>query len=359
MAAIKNVKYLNKECIYQYFHNPNEAFLEGFIVDENPIFCPRNCEGGVYIKIFKVPVNSRVNEIYMQEFRWEAWKNGYNTPLPSDYSNNFKKAGYSIDSTRFWSLPNYLISVCPKLKAELIDYQQQFEQAYCKKIIEELSFCHALSDGKETNERAEQYAIYTMLEGRPVHYNFLLLNAQSIVRNINYKSIVNYIIDEDGYLGGAMETLKDYVLRSLTLQGAWYSRRANEFPKRVAAARMADKMSPAFVFDDNESQRIAKSVSVYCARTLDARKNITIVIGNGNGNGEGITVKISCSNFFFYKPTTKEVFINVESAGEEEREKINQYVKDNGASVSENLVPIKFLQSVVSYGCEKWNPNYI
>lgn len=357
MAAIKNVKYLNKECIYQYFHNPNEAFLEGFIVDENPIFCPRNCESGVYIKIFKVPVNSRVNEIYMQEFRWEAWKNGYNTPLPSDYSNNFKKAGYSIDSTRFWSLPNYLISVCPKLKAELIDYQQQFEQAYCKKIIEELSFCHALSDGKETNERAEQYAIYTMLEGRPVHYNFLLLNAKSIVRNINYKSIVNYIIDEDGYLEGAMETLKDYVLRSLALQGAWYSRRANEFPKRVAAARMADKMSPAFVFDDNESQRIAKSVSVYCARTLDARKNITIVIGNGNG--KGITVKISCSSFFFYEPTTKEVFINVESANEEEREKINQYVKDNSTSVSENLVPLKFLQSIISYGCEKWNPNYI
>ena len=337
MAAIKNVKYLNKECIYQYFHNPNEAFLEGFIVDENPIFCPRNCESGVYIKIFKVPVNSRVNEIYMQEFRWKAWKNSYNTPLPSDYSNNFKKAGYSIDSTRFWSLPNYLISVCPKLKAELIDYHQQFEQAYCKKIIEELS--------------------YTMLEGRPVHYNFLLLNAQSIVRNISYKSIVNYIIDEDGYLGGAMETLKDYVLRSLALQGAWYSRRANEFPKRVAAARMADKMSPAFVFDDNESQRIAKSVSVYCARTLDARKNITIVIGNGNG--DGITVKISCSSFFFYEPTTKEVFINVESANDEERKKINQYVKDNGASVSENLVPIKFLQSIVSYGCEKWNPNYI
>ena len=247
--------------------------------------------------------------------------------------------------------------MCPKLKEELIDYHQQFEQAYCKKIIEELSFCHALSDGKETNERAEQYAIYTMLEGRPVHYNFLLLNAQSIVRNISYKSIVNYIIDEDGYLGGAMETLKDYVLRSLALQGAWYSRRANEFPKRVAAARMADKMSPAFVFDDNESQRIAKSVSVYCARTLDARKNITIVIGNGNG--EGITVKISCSSFFFYEPTTKEVFINVESANDEERKKINQYVKDNGASVSENLVPIKFLQSIVSYGCEKWNPNYI
>lgn len=120
---------------------------------------------------------------------------------------------------------------------------------------------------------------------------------------------------------------------------------------------MANKMSPAFVFDDNESQRIAKSVSVYCARTLDARKNITIVIGNSNG--EGISVKISCSSFFFYEQTTKEVFINVESADEEEREKINQYVKDNSTSVSENLVPIKFLQSIISYGCEKWNPNYI
>lgn len=97
------------------------------------------------------------------------------------------------------------------------------------------------------------------------------------IKNVKYlneesKSIVNYIIDKDGYLEGAMGTLKDYVLRSFTLQGVWYSRRANEFPKRVAAARMADKMSHAFVFDDNESQRIAKSVSVYCARTLDARK---------------------------------------------------------------------------------------
>lgn len=97
--------------------------------------------------------------------------------------------------------------------------------------------------------------------------------------------------------------------------------------------------------------------ALYCARTLDARKNITIVIGNGNG--EGITVKISCSSFFFYEPTTKEVFINVESANDEERKKINQYVKENSASVSENLVPLKFLQSIVSYGCEKWNPNYI
>lgn len=35
------------------------------------------------------------------------------------------------------------------------------------------------------------------------------------------------------------------------------------------------------------------------------------------------------------------------------------YVKDNSTSVSENLVPLKFLQSIISYGCEKWNPNYI
>lgn len=48
MAAIKNVKYLNKECIYQYFHNPNEAFLEGFIVDENPFSAPKLRKWGIY-----------------------------------------------------------------------------------------------------------------------------------------------------------------------------------------------------------------------------------------------------------------------------------------------------------------------
>jgi hypothetical protein len=105
MAAIKNVKYLNEESIYQYFHNPNENFLESFIVDKNPIFRLQNCESGVYIKIFKVPVNSRVNEIFMQEFRWKAWKNGYNTPLPSNYSTVSKKSVTALTLLGFGVYP--------------------------------------------------------------------------------------------------------------------------------------------------------------------------------------------------------------------------------------------------------------
>lgn len=41
-----------------------------------------------------------------------------------------------------------------------------------------------------------------------------------------------------------------------------------------------------------------------------------------------------------------------------EREKINQYVKDNGAFVSKDLVPMSLLQSVVSYGWECWNQDF-
>ena len=41
-----------------------------------------------------------------------------------------------------------------------------------------------------------------------------------------------------------------------------------------------------------------------------------------------------------------------------EREKINQYVKDNGVFVNEDLVPMSLLQSVVSYGWEHWNRDF-
>lgn len=35
-----------------------------------------------------------------------------------------------------------------------------------------------------------------------------------------------------------------------------------------------------------------------------------------------------------------------------------QYVKDNGTFVSEDLVPMSLLQSVVSYGWEHWNRDF-
>lgn len=108
--------------------------------------------------------------------------------------------------------------------------------------------------------------------------------------------------------------------------------------------------------DDNESQRIAKSVCAYCSRELNDRKNMTITIGTGDDNG--ISVKVSCDTLLHYEPTSKEVFVNVKSASKNEREKINQYVKDNGTFVSEDLVPMSLLQSVVSYGWEHWNRDF-
>lgn len=43
MATINNVKHLTEEGVYEFLHNPNENYFEGFAVDKEPAFyCPRN-----------------------------------------------------------------------------------------------------------------------------------------------------------------------------------------------------------------------------------------------------------------------------------------------------------------------------
>lgn len=195
-----------------------------------------------------------------------------------------------------------------------------------------------------------------MLKKEPVYHEYVLQDAMSIVRSFGFRSMANYILDANDYLESALANLKDRVIRSFVFQGVWYSRRAYEFPKKVEAARLADKIAHTFIADDNESQRIAKSVCAYCSRELNDRKNMTITIGTGDDNG--ISVKVSCDTLLHYEPTSKEVFVNVKSASKNEREKINQYVKDNGTFVSEDLVPMSLLQSVVSYGWEHWNRDF-
>lgn len=163
MATINNVKHLTEEGVYEFLHNPNENYFEGFAVDKEPAFyCPRNCEDGAYIKLFKAPVNSRMTELFMQNFRWSAREGCYNTPLPEDCTISFKRAGFIADSSKFWILSDYLLKVCPKLKPELADFRQQFEQAFCKKILDDFSISQSLINSKEAEERAEQYAIYTL-----------------------------------------------------------------------------------------------------------------------------------------------------------------------------------------------------
>lgn len=357
MAAISNVKYLTEEGIYEFLHNPNEIYLEGFVADEEPTFYrPRDTEDGRYIKLFKVPVNSRVTELLMQNFNWTARTGCYNTPLPEDCTISFKRSGFSVDSSKFWILSDYLLRICPKLKSELADFRQQFEQAYCKKILDDFSMSCSLINSKEAEERAEQYAIYAMLEKEPVYHEYVVQDAMSIVRSFGFRSMANYILDANNYLESALANLKDRVIRSFAFQGVWNSRRAHEFPKKVEAARRADKIASTFISDDNESQRIAKSVCEYCSRELDDRKKVTITIGTGTD--DGISVKISCDSFFYYEPITKEVLVNVKSVSKNKRDEINRYVKDSGANIRENLVPMNLLRSVVSYGRE-WNSNFV
>lgn len=357
MATINNVKHLTEEGVYEFLHNPNENYLEGFAVDKEPAFyCPSNCEDGTYLRLFKAPVNSRMTELLMQDFRWSAREGCYNTPLPEDCTISFKRAGFIADSSKFWILSDYLLKVCPKLKPELTDFRQQFERAFCKKILDDFSMSRDLINSKEAEGRAEQYAIYAMLKKKPVYHEYVIDDAMSIVRSFGFRSMANYILDANDYLESALANLKDRVIRSFVFQGVWYSRRACDFPKKVEAARLADKIAHTFIAADNDSQRIAKSVCAYCSRELNDRKNVTITIGTSDDNG--IPVKVSCDTLLHYEPTSKEIFINVKSASKNEREKINQYVKDNGAFVSEDLVPMNLLQSVISYGWEHWNRDF-
>lgn len=83
---------------------------------------------------------------------------------PEDCTISFKRAGFIADSSKFWILSDYLLKVCPKLKPELADFRQQFEQAFCKKILDDFSISQSLINSKEAEERAEQYAIYAMLK---------------------------------------------------------------------------------------------------------------------------------------------------------------------------------------------------
>lgn len=91
-SSINNVKHLTEEGVYEFLHNPNENYFEGFAVDKEPAFyCPRNCEDGAYIKLFKAPVNSRMTElfIHINEFEFLLKKNGFT--LYKKYENYYKQ----------------------------------------------------------------------------------------------------------------------------------------------------------------------------------------------------------------------------------------------------------------------------
>lgn len=352
------IRYLDADTILDYLHNSSETYLEGLIPQSYGF--PTETDRSVYVRLLKVPVRDKASEVYMQAIPYKMFEGDSNRPIEEfGKDTKFEKVGVVIDSSRLWLMePLWRICTQSRQKFDEADFVSEFWDAFTRKVLKEYAVDAGVEKSEAVKNLAKQYAILNMLSKRekPVYFGCIENALQTLypVSVLGYYELgLNYACDPEGFTTSLLTSLSRRNFKTTSKEtptGAY-------IPKKVAAARMADKMSPAFVFDDNESQRIAKSVSVYCARTLDARKNITIVIGNGNG--EGITVKISCSSFFFYEPTTKEVFINVESADEEEREKINQYVKDNSTSVSENLVPLKFLQSIISYGCEKWNPNYI
>lgn len=109
----------------------------------------------------------------------------------------------------------------------------------------------------------------------------------------------------------------------------------------------------------HDPESVLRSAVMDYLKTDEGKRQLEINCGCWNwGDVDDIPVKVSCDTLLHYEPTSKEVFVNVKSASKNEREKINQYVKDNGTFVSEDLVPMSLLQSVVSYGWEHWNRDF-
>lgn len=116
---------------------------------------------------------------------------------------------------------------------------------------------------------------------------------------------------------------------------------------------IAKSIRSSFVPDDNESQRIARSMLAYCKEYIPKRNAIDIAIGDGTS--DVIRVKVSVSSFFYYDPETKELFINVSKVPEAKRADINRLLKDSGSFVGDDLVPMTFLQEVFFGKLSLWS----
>ncbi len=113
-------------------------------------------------------------------------------------------------------------------------------------------------------------------------------------------------------------------------------------PKKVAAARLASKMTNMFVQTKNESQKAARHLLNSHKGTICKKNIVDVTLCNKSAGN--MQIKIPLDNFLYYEPKTKEIFVNICDICEGERKKVNRYVKDCGFLVRENLVPMMLVQ---------------
>lgn len=153
-----------------------------------------------------------------------------------------------------------------------------------------------------------------------------------------YELGLNYACDPEGFTTSLLTSLSRRNFKTTSKEtptGAY-------IPKKVAAARLASKMTNMFVPTKNESQKAARHLLNSHKGTICKKNIVDVTLCNKSAGN--MQIKIPLDNFLYYEPKTKEIFVNICDICEGERKKVNRYVKDCGFLVRENLVPMMLVQ---------------
>lgn len=359
---MKAVTYITEDIIMNFLYNPKKTFLEGFVKDGLCFDSGVRKDYGKYVRLLKIPIRDNVSELYMQGYPWETQKGCKDRPIGYiDSATEFERVAVIIDSSKIWPLVNAssieaFLAICPELRNILWrnNFLRGFWEEFPKRVFEEFKFSKAAKYNESVKSLAAQYVIFDALTDsqRPASFEYMLNALKSTCtyeRMNDYECAINYGCDPENCITSMVQWLNDKHLRIVnkeTEEGAY-------LPKKIAAARIAKSISSSFVPDDNESQRIARSMLAYCMYTIAAKNVIEIAIGDGSS--DAIRVKVPVSSFFHYNPENKELFINVSKVPEAKKTEINRLVKDSGSCVGDDLVPMTFLQEVFFGTLSLWS----
>ena len=359
---MKAVTYITENTIMKFLYNHKKTSLEGFVKEGIRFDSGTYQDYGKYVRFLKVAIRDNVSELYMQGYPWGTQKGCKDRPLGYiDNAAKFDRVAVIIDSSKIWPLVGSssieaFLAICPELQNILWsnNFLCGFWREFPQRVFEEFHVDESAENNEGVKSLAMQYVIFDALTNSdsPVSFECMLnaLKGTCTYERMNdYECAINYGCDPEGCITSMVQWLNDKHLRIVnkeTEKGAY-------LPKKIAAARIAKSIRSSFVPDDNESQRIARSMLAYCKEYIPKRNVIDIAIGDGTS--DVIRVKVPVSSFFHYDPETKELFINVSKVPETKRADINRLLKDSGSFVGDDLVPMTFLQEVFFGTLSLWN----
>ena len=253
------IKYLDADTILDYLHISSETYLEGLIPQSYGF--PTETDRSVYVRFLKVPVRDKASEVYMQAIPYKTFEGDSNRPIEEfGKDTKFEKVGVVIDSSRLWLMePLWKICTQSRQKFDDADFVSEFWDAFTRKVLKEYAVDARVEKSETVKNLAKQYAILDMLSKheKPVYFGCIENALQTLypVSVLGYYELgLNYACDPEGFTTSLLTSLSRRNFKTTSKEtptGAY-------IPKKVAAARLASKMTNMFVPTKNESQKAAR-----------------------------------------------------------------------------------------------------